>query len=151
MRFDKRKCSVWCSKNIDFIRTASDQCDSLLGNNSCWLSGQRTVICSTKRLKLHLQHLCLDCMSSNAQSKDFQNKNIKKAKHYHPFFLTADAHCTAVNCINDPISTDRDQTVLVVKLVQLEQLNKNEEKWHPSCLPLYNVRHWSHVNKNKLR
>jgi len=47
------------------------------------------------------------------KSKDFQNKNDKKAEHIPSLF----SHCTAVNCRNGPISTDSEETALVSNLV----------------------------------
>lgn len=143
-QFSCVSCENMSSKNIDFLRKDSDQssCDNTAG---CLTRG---LLC---RLKLpsnwitgNFSTCALTASLQTYRAKIFETKTIKQ-NTYHPFSLTATVHCTAVNCRNGPISTDSDETVLVSNLVW-EQLNKNEEKCL-SCLSLYNVKHWSHVNK----
>lgn len=105
---------------------------------SSWITANFSTCASTASLQTY-------------RAKIFKTKN-KKAERKPSLFSHCNCtlHCSELH--KWPISTDSDETVLVSNfgLSKWERLTKNEEKCL-SCLSLYNVKHWSHVNKNKLR
>lgn len=144
--------SVMSSKNIDFIRIDSDQSDSVTvipagcltrgcqPNGWNWITANFSICVLTACLQTHRAKISKQNIKSRTLPSLFSH--CRCTLHCSQLHKWPNFYWQWWNCFSGQTWS--------VQISEEEQLNKNEEKC-PSCLQLYNVKHWSHVNKNKLR